>query len=312
MSARVSIVTPSYNQAEFLEETIRSVLGQDYPAIEYIVVDGGSTDGSVEIVKRYADRLAWWVSEPDGGQTAALNKGFARANGDYVGWINSDDTLLPGAVSTAVAALEARPDAALAFGDAVVVDEQGGRLRLFKAEDLDVREMLRRCRDPIVQQGSLIRRDALDVVGGVDESLHTCFDFKLMIALGLRYPSVRIDEPLGTYRLHPASKSMSDAARWAADFQRMYADVFAHELPAEIRAVEREARSRAGLTAARLYYNALQLPSARRAQVVALRLYPRHATPGALLFVLKSHLPARALKPLQRLRGAQLRWSGAR
>ena len=312
MSTRVTIVTPSYNQAEFLEETILSVLGQDYPEIEYIVVDGGSTDGSVEIVKRYADRLAWWVSEPDGGQTEALNKGFARATGDYVGWINSDDTLLPGAVSTAVAALNARPDAALAFGDAVVVDEQGGRLRLFKAEDLDVREMLRCCRDPIVQQGALIRRDALDAVGGVDESLHTCFDFKLMVALGLRYPSVRIDAPLGTYRLHPASKSMSDAARWAADFQRMYADVFARELPREIRAIEREARSRAGLAAARLYYNALQLRSARRAQVAALRLYPRHATPAALLFVLKTFLPARVLRPLQRLRGAQLRWSGAR
>lgn len=311
MPARVTIVTPSYNQAEFLEETIRSVLDQDHPDLEYIVVDGGSTDGSVEIVERYADRIAWWVSEPDSGQTEALNKGFARATGDYVGWINSDDTLLPGAVSAAVAALEARPDAALVFGDALVVDERGGHLRVFEAEDLDVREMLRRCRDPIVQQGSLVRREALEAVGGVDEALHTCFDFKLMVELGLRHPWVRIDAPLGTYRLHAASKSMSDAARWAVDFERMYTDLFAKELPPEIRAIEREARSRAGLTAARLYYNSLELRHARRAQLAALRRYPRHATPAALLLLLKTFLPARVLRPLQRLRGAQLRWSGA-
>ena len=118
----VSIVTPSFNQAAFLEETIQSVLGQDYQPIEYIVIDGGSTDGSVDIIRRHEDRLAWWISEPDRGQAHALNKGFARAQGKYVGWLCSDDTLFPSAISRLVEALDDAAGAALAYGNARYTD----------------------------------------------------------------------------------------------------------------------------------------------------------------------------------------------
>ena len=106
----VSIITPSYNQANYLEETIRSVLEQDYPNIEYIIIDGGSTDGSQEIIKKYADRLAYWISEPDQGQTDAINKGFYKARGDVLAWINSDDTYLQSAIYQAVEYLQNHPD----------------------------------------------------------------------------------------------------------------------------------------------------------------------------------------------------------
>ena len=125
----VSIVTPSYNQSRFIEDTIRSVLSQDYPQIEYMIVDGGSTDGSVEIIKRYEDQLAWWVSERDQGQTDAINKGFARATGDILAWLNSDDTYEPGAVSAAVKYLQEHPEVGMVYGDCNYIDENGERDR---------------------------------------------------------------------------------------------------------------------------------------------------------------------------------------
>jgi glycosyltransferase involved in cell wall biosynthesis len=123
---RVSIVVPSFHQARYLEATIRSALDQDYPALELLVIDGGSTDGSVEIIRQYAPRLAYWESGPDRGQCHAINKGLARARGEIVAWLNSDDLLLPGAVQAAVAALAACPEAALVYADGLWIDEAGG------------------------------------------------------------------------------------------------------------------------------------------------------------------------------------------
>ena len=120
----VTIVTPSYNQGRFIADTIESVLGQDYPNIEYIVMDGASTDETAEVVRRYADRLEF-ISEKDRGQSHAINKGFGRARGEIVAWLNSDDTLLPGAVRRAVGALEAHPEAAASYGEGYLTDEAG-------------------------------------------------------------------------------------------------------------------------------------------------------------------------------------------
>lgn len=137
----VSIVTPSYNQARYLETTLRSVLDQNYPAIEYLVADGGSTDGSVEVLQRYTDRLAWWVSEPDRGQTDALNKGFARARGEILAWLNSDDTYEPGAIAAAVAYLTAHPEIGMVYADTHFIDENGRPLGSFPAAQTDYRRL---------------------------------------------------------------------------------------------------------------------------------------------------------------------------
>lgn len=173
----ITVVTPSFNQAEFLESTILSVLAQNYPNLEYFIVDGGSTDGSKSIIERYSDRLAWWVSEPDGGQSAGINKGLRRANGEIVGWLNSDDRLLPGALHTIAATFEAEPSCGAIAGGVRyvfpndVVLEKSARyegherlLRFWKGYDLH-------------QPAIYWRRRVQDSVGLLDESLHLTMDF---------------------------------------------------------------------------------------------------------------------------------------
>ena len=138
----VSIITPSYNQAKYLEQTIQSVLSQDYPRIEYIVVDGKSKDGSVDIIKRYADKLAYWISEKDKGQADAINKGFARATGEIIAWLNSDDYYLPGAVSAAVKVFEENPEIVLVYGNMLAVDEHGQTFNTLTYNQLTLRDLL--------------------------------------------------------------------------------------------------------------------------------------------------------------------------
>ncbi len=142
----VSIITPSYNQAQFLEETIRSVISQDYAGIEYIIIDGGSTDGSVEIIRQYASRVAHWVSEPDQGQADAINKGFQRATGDIVTWLNADDVYVTrDAIRLVVMAFQAHPHADIVYGDAMTIDEQGYVRRVRLLPDFDPQLLLRTC-----------------------------------------------------------------------------------------------------------------------------------------------------------------------
>lgn len=290
---RVTIVTPSFNQGSFLGETIRSVLEQDYPDIEYIVVDGGSTDGSVEQIHAVEDRLAWWVSEADRGQVEALTKGFTRATGEILGWLNADDTLLPGAVATAVSALEARPDVDLVYGSNVCIDEGSNVLAPLAAQEFDAVEMVRTCHNRVVQPGSLFRRRALTLAGPLDESIYYYFDFDFVLRLALAGGrAVRIPHTLATYRLHPASKTGGDPVRKAHDHIRFYERLFSRpDLPPEWRGVEREARARASMIIGEYFYLGGDHRSARRHYLHGLRLHPR------LLSLRATRLLGRALLP---------------
>lgn len=217
---KISVVTPSLNQAEFLEETIRSVILQGYPRLEYIVIDGGSTDGSIAILERYAAYIDYWVSEPDEGQTQALNKGFARANGEWQMWLNSDDVLLPGALCRLATTISNNPNADWIVGSVVVTDENLQSKRRFEpvCNTDDWTDFLcnkRKTGTSIPQPGSCWSRKAWIKAGELDESLRYVMDFEYWVRLAMRgYRPFLLSEDLALFRLRPTSKSGGGMAKF--------------------------------------------------------------------------------------------------
>ena len=302
----VSIVTPSYNQAAFLEETIRSVLEQDYEPIEYVIVDDGSTDGSVEVIRRYEDRLGWWTRQENAGQVPALNRGFARTSGTYMAFLNSDDTLLPGAIATMAAELERDPELLLVYGDALYTDERGNRSGYLPSRAFDVVEMVRHCDNRVVQPSTLWRREAWESYGPLNEEGWYFFDFEFF----LRFPPERVRRlpiPLSTYRIHAEAKSTGAAgSQLARDHARLAETFFAGRgLPEPARKAADEGRSSAYLLGAEFAYEALDLPRARRYALRGLALHPRHAgSPRWLSLAAKSFLPRPVVSGLRGRRRA--------
>ena len=221
----VSIVTPSYNQAAFLEQTMRSVLAQDYAPIEYIVVDGASSDGSPEIIRRYADKLGWWVSEPDSGQAEAINKGLKRAQGEIVAWLNSDDLYLPGVVSDAVAALQADPSLGMVFGDAITIDAEGQPLNKLSFGDYGLKELMGF--RIICQPAVFMRRAVLEQAypgaerAALDTSYHFMLDHHLWLRMARIAPIRHVSALWAAARHHPAAKNVAQAAGFADETQRL-------------------------------------------------------------------------------------------
>jgi glycosyltransferase involved in cell wall biosynthesis len=274
----ISVVVPSYNQGRFLEEALVSVFEQDYEPLEVIVVDGGSTDDSVDIIRRHEDRLAWWRSERDRGQAHALNVGFERAQGAVLGWLASDDTLLPGAVSRAAAALEHDPEALLVYGEALFVDEDGRGLFPLEPRPFDVEAMVRACANHVVQPGSLFRRRAWELAGPLNEDGYYLFDFEFVLRVGQLGNVARIPDRLATYRVHPASKSGGDSLPKARDYVRFADEVLAGSgLPGAD-----EGRARAYLAAGDYFYDARRLREARRCLWRSLRRKPTRRGAGLL------------------------------
>ena len=218
---KVSIVTPSFNQATFLEMTIRSVLEQDYENIEYIIIDGGSTDGSKEIIQKYAHKLAYWQSEKDKGQTDALNQGFARATGEILAWLNSDDVLYPGAVSAAVRKLAHHPEAAMVYGDCEWINADNQVIGRFPAAQTDLKK-LRRGYVHIPQQASFFRADLSRKVGPLDESFYFAMDYDLWTRLASHAPLLYVPEVWAGFRLHEGAKSIAEDDRCWPEMLRVH------------------------------------------------------------------------------------------
>ena len=216
----VSVVTPSYNHGPFIRATIESVLSQDYPHVEYIIMDGGSADETAAIVREYGSRVDF-ISEPDRGQSHAINKGFRRAKGSVLAWLNSDDLLLPGAVSCAVRALTCNPDAGLVYGDGYIIDKAGNVACQFPHTREPNLWRLVHLSDYILQQAVFFRREILDDVGYLDESLHYGLDWDLLIRIGLKHPLAYIPDYLGCIREYPETKSSSGGTERVRELHTM-------------------------------------------------------------------------------------------
>lgn len=221
----VSIVTPSFNQAPYLETTICSVLEQDYPRIEYIIIDGGSEDGSLEIIKKYESKLAWWVSEVDRGQTDAINKGFGHAKGNILAWLNSDDTYEPGAVSAAVEYLRMHPEIGMVYADCNFIDERGRVIGRFGAAQTDYKR-LRRGFIHIPQQTMFFRAGLWRKVGPLDPSFYFAMDYDLWTRIASRIPIKYLEgQTWANFRIHASGKTLvADDRCWPEMLRVHYRD----------------------------------------------------------------------------------------
>ena len=206
---KVSIVTPSYNQGQFIEETIRSVLLQGYPNLEYIVIDGGSTDGSIDTIRKYEPWLAYWVSEKDQGQSHAINKGFRSSQGDILAWLNSDDLLEPLAAYLAVAYLTAHTDAGMVYGDRTIVDSAGKTIGYRRVPKF-VSWQLRYC-SGVNQETAFWRRNLFFTTGELDSSLHYSMDYDLWWRFTRLTAIHHLPTLMGRFRAHEISKSVLTA-----------------------------------------------------------------------------------------------------
>ena len=269
----VSIITPSYNQAAYLELTIRSVLVQDYPHIEYFIVDGGSNDGSVDVIRKYATYIDWWTSEPDRGQADAINKGISRAQGEFIAWLNSDDLFQPGTISRAVSILIEHPEAAFVYANATSIDAQGRPLNdlVFKPLTIDDFIGFRMICQPAV----FMRRKMLEKAGYLDLGYKYLLDHQLWIRLAQVGQIIHVPEFWAYARHHPAAKNVSSALEFGGEALNILEWALTqHDI------AERLQRSRSWYTAGAQRFNARYLLDgghagrALKAYFEAFRMHP--------------------------------------
>ncbi|MEX0602815.1 MAG: glycosyltransferase family 2 protein [Bacteroidota bacterium] len=215
----MTIITPSFNQGKYIGETIRSVLSQNHDDVEHLVVDGGSRDGTLDILRGYPHLR--WTSEPDSGQSEAINKGFRRATGEVLAWLNSDDYYEPNVLGDVAASFQDHPECMVLYGDITFVNAGGERLGAFTGGSID-RENLIRNPDIVRQPSFFWRRQVLDEIGFLDERLHLVMDFDFFLRLAMRYPLHYLNRNLSYFRVHGESKSLSQRRRQLLEIRSVY------------------------------------------------------------------------------------------
>lgn len=210
---KISIITPSFNQGKFIRQTIESVLNQNYPNLEYLVIDGGSSDETISILKSYGKKF-YWISEKDAGQTDAINKGLIKATGEVIGYLNSDDLLLPGAVQRVAEEFRNKPELMWLSGDYYIINKHGKKIQAFTVW---YKKILRTfpylpilsIANFIAQPSTFWRKKLHDEVGVFDQSLHYCMDYDFWLRCLQKYPLHILTIPLSVFRIHQASKGGS-------------------------------------------------------------------------------------------------------
>lgn len=221
MNPLVSVITPSFNQGKYIEETILSVLNQDYKNIEYIIIDGVSSDNSVDIIKKYGSKLTYWLSEPDKGQADAINKGFLKSTGEFICWVNSDDLIYPDFISSRLKQFQLHPDIDMIYGDVDQgPDPDNSWLR--KGKQTSFLSMLKTINVPIPQQSAIWRRKVMEKTGFLDPKWHVLLDMDYFIRISKNHNILYIPGSLTFFRVHRNSKSINGAIKWAEELPEYY------------------------------------------------------------------------------------------
>jgi glycosyltransferase involved in cell wall biosynthesis len=270
----ISIVTPTLNQGGFIRQTIDSVLSQEYPALDYRVLDAGSRDGTLETLASYGGRLAW-QSAPDRGQTDAINRGWAAGGGEILAWINSDDFYLPGALAQVGRYFADHPQIDWLYGGCLLVNGKGEQTGRYPAREFDYMLLVRETHNFIPQPAVFLRRQVFQALGALDENLHFVMDFDYWLRAGLRHRAAYLPVPLAALRLHDSAKSVAQLARFAHELVAVYQRYFASpSLPDAIQRVKRRAMSNIYLRGADCAFWGNSLPEARSMALRSFLLRP--------------------------------------
>jgi glycosyltransferase involved in cell wall biosynthesis len=309
---RITIVTPSLNQGQFLEKTIRSVLEQGYPNLEYMVIDGGSTDNSVEIIRKHQDSLAFSASEPDRGQADAINKGWRRATGEILAYINSDDTYSPNALQVVAETFVRNPEIGLVYGRCLVIDEHSAVIRERRVRAATLAEILR-WSPSIPQPTMFVRRAAVEAVGFLNPDLHYTMDYDLAIRVGLKYRMQFIPQVLANMRDHPAAKTAVAPLKHVEEGIEVARAFFARDLPLEIAALKNETLASLYLRQARVRCRTGETAEARTLVHQALGLcWNTSILRKSAVVLIMSLLGGRGVAQLRKLKRAMLKFSSQR
>jgi glycosyltransferase involved in cell wall biosynthesis len=271
---KISVITPSYNQGHFLEQTILSVLGQNYPNLEYIIIDGGSTDRSIEVIKRYENKLAYWASEKDSGQSNAINKGFERATGDILCWLNSDDMFMPGIFSYVVDELDTTK-AMLLTGSSIRYLETPEGIKtsshtiISDYEGLSLKDI-----DYIMQPSTFWTKKAWDEVGKLNEQLHYTFDWEWFLRAELKkMPMKVVNRAMSIYRVHGNQKTVIGGGKRSDEIIHLYGQYAPENIPIFKKLMANKSRIDGGM--ARLLKNFFKATNAKTVDVAVLKtLFP--------------------------------------